>query len=50
VLTNVGILRKGQLVWVNEVKVTTELKTIFIIGSYAYHYHSFEIITDESID
>lgn len=50
VLTNVGLLRKGQLVWVKEVKVTTELKTIFIIGSNAYHYHSFEILSEESID
>lgn len=46
-LSNVGMLRKGQLVWVNEVKVTTELKTIFIINGNAYHYHSFEILLEE---
>ena len=32
VLSNVGLLRKGQFVWVSEVKVTIELKTIFIIN------------------
>ena len=47
VLSDVGLLRKGQLVWVSEVKVTTELKTIFIINGNAYHYHSFEILIEE---
>ncbi|WP_051929353.1 hypothetical protein [Flavobacterium sp. 83] len=50
VLSNVGMLRRGQLVWVSEVKVTTELKTIFIIKGNAYHYHSFEILIEESIE
>lgn len=50
VLSDVGLLRKGQLVWVSEVKVTTELKTIFIINGNAYHYHSFEILIEESIE
>lgn len=47
VLSNVGLLRKRQLVWVSEVKVTTELKTIFIINGNAYHHHSFEILIEE---
>lgn len=47
VLTNVGMLRKGQLVLVSEVKVTIELKTIFIINENAYYYHSFEIIIED---
>lgn len=50
VLSNVGMLRKGQLVFVNEVKVTTELKTIFIINGSAYHYHYFEILIEESTE
>lgn len=50
VLSDVGLLRKGQLVWVSQVKVTTELKTIFIINGNAYHYHSFEILIEESIE
>ncbi|WP_016988902.1 hypothetical protein [Flavobacterium sp. ACAM 123] len=47
VLSHVGLLRKGQLVWVNEVKVTTALKTIFIINGNAYHYHSFDILIED---
>lgn len=47
VLSDVGMLRKGQLVWVSDVKVTIELKTIFIITGKAYHYHSFEILIEE---
>jgi hypothetical protein len=49
-LADVGMLRKGQLVWVSEVKVTIELKTIFIIAGSAYHYHSFEILIEEYIE
>lgn len=47
VLSHVGLLRKGQLVWVSEVKVTIELKTIFIINGNAYHYHSFDILIED---
>lgn len=50
VLSNVGMLRKGQLVWVSEVKVTTELNTIFIIDGNAYHYYHFDIILEEFTD
>lgn len=50
VLSHVGLLCKGQLVWVTEVKVTTELKTIFIINGHAYHYYSFDIIVEEFIE
>lgn len=44
VLSNVGTLQKGRLVWVTEVKVTIELNTIFIIEGNAYHYYHFDII------
>jgi len=47
VLKNVGILRKQEKVWVCEVKVTTELKTIFIVNGNAYHYHYFDILIEE---
>lgn len=47
VLSNVGMLRKGQLVWVTEVKVTTELKTVFKIEGSAYYYYHFDIILEE---
>ena len=44
VLNPVGKLRKGEIVFVDEVKVTMELKTIFIIKDSAYHYYHFDII------
>lgn len=47
VLANVGMLRKKQFAWVSEVKVTTELKTIFIIDRSAYYYYYFDIILEE---
>ena len=50
VLNNIGLLRKGQLIWIDEVKVTSELKTIFIIESCAYHYYHFDILIDEFIE
>lgn len=44
VLNNVGELKKGQIVWVEQVKVTPEIKTIFIIDGSAYYYYHFDII------
>jgi len=44
VLNDIGELSKNQIVWVEQVKVTPELKTIFIIDGNAYHYYHFDII------
>jgi hypothetical protein len=44
VLNPVGELKKGEIVWVEEIKVTTELKTIYVINGKAYYYHHFDII------
>lgn len=44
VLQDIGTLKKGQIVLVDEVKVTLELKTVFIINQSAYYYHYFEIL------
>ncbi|MHB1106986.1 MAG: hypothetical protein ACYCZ2_11540 [Lutibacter sp.] len=44
VLTNVGTLTKGQIVWVQNVKITQELKTVYIVKEQAYYYYHFEII------
>ncbi len=44
VLNPVGELRKGEIVFVDEIKVTIELKTIFIIKGKAYYYYHFDII------
>lgn len=44
VIHSVGGLRKGSLVWVEEVKVTKELVTVYMIKGKAYHYYHFDII------
>jgi hypothetical protein len=44
VLQNIGMLKKRQIVLVDEVKVTNELKTVFIIGNYAYYYYYFDFV------
>lgn len=46
VKNNIGDLVKGQIVFVNEVKITKELKTVFIIKGQAYYYHHFDIIVE----
>lgn len=47
VLTDIGTLKKGQIVWVENVKITLELKTVYIVKGVAYYYHYFDIIDDE---
>jgi hypothetical protein len=44
VLSEVGVLFKNQVVWVELVKVTPELKTIYIINGSAYFYYHFDIL------
>lgn len=44
VLQDIGTLKKGQTVLVQEVKVTFELKTVYIIDNQAYHYYHFNIL------
>jgi hypothetical protein len=44
VLNPVGQLRRGEIVWVEEIKVTQELKTIYVINGQAYYYHHFDIL------
>ena len=44
VLQDIGALKKGQTVLVQEVKVTLELKTVYIINNEAYYYHHFDIL------
>ena len=43
---DIGGLRHGQIVLVEEVKVTMELKTVYLINGQFYHYHHFEILVD----
>ena len=44
VLQDIGALKKGQTVLVQEVKVTLELKTVYIINNEAYYYYHFNIL------
>lgn len=44
---DIGYLKQGQIVWVDEVKVTMELKTVYIIKGQSYYYHHFDIIVEE---
>ena len=45
-LRDVGTLHIGQIVWVHQVKVTMELKTVFLIEGNAYYYFHFDIMID----
>ncbi len=46
VINNIGCLKKGQIVWVEQIKVTQELKTVFIIDGQAYYYYHLDIIIE----
>ena len=45
VLQDIGALKIGQTVLVQEIKVTLELKTVYIIDNDAYYYYHFNIET-----
>ncbi|CAM4061411.1 hypothetical protein [Gillisia hiemivivida] len=40
----IGELEKGEKIWVENVKVTVKLKTVYIIKGRAYYYDHFEIL------
>lgn len=44
---SIEFLRKGQIVKVDELKITLELKMVYIIKSKAYYYFYFDIIIDD---
>ena len=46
VIRSVGALEIGQIVWVSQVKVTPQLKTVYIIEGKAYYFFHFDIIVD----
>lgn len=46
VLNDIGALKKGQVVWVEEVKITQEIKTVYMVKGKAYYYHHFDILDD----
>ncbi|MHC9088734.1 hypothetical protein ACXIHB_08480 [Tenacibaculum sp. IMCC1] len=43
VLQDAGELKKDEIVWVEEVKVTSDLKTVYKIKSKLYYYYYFNI-------
>lgn len=43
---DVGILTKGKIVEVEMVKLSTNLKTVFVIKGDAYYYYHFNILID----
>jgi hypothetical protein len=44
VLQDIGTLKSGQIVFVDEIKVTIELKTVYIIDNDAYYYYHMDIL------
>lgn len=44
VLNNIGWLKKGQIVLVTEIKVTSDIKTVYIIEMNAYYYYHFDFL------
>lgn len=43
---DIGLLKKGQKVMVEEVKITYELKTVYLIKGVAYFYYYFDILVE----
>ena len=46
VLSDVGQLVKGKIVLVTQVKVTRQLKTVFVVEGNAYYYFHFDFVID----
>lgn len=44
---DIGELLKGDIVYVDKVKLTVELKTVFVVKNKAYYYHHFQILIDD---
>jgi len=47
VLERIGGLQEGQIVLVEGVKVTMELKTVYLINKELYYHFYFDILLDE---
>jgi len=44
--SDIGQLSKGEIVWVEKVKCTFELKTVFIVEGKAYYHFHFGFVID----
>ena len=43
VLVNIGTLKRGQMVLVDQVKITSKLINVYVINGKPYYYFHFEI-------
>lgn len=43
---NIGVLKKGEIYFVESVKVDLNIKTVYIIDSKPYYFENFDIILD----
>ncbi len=43
----IGDLKQLEIVWVQEVKVTQDFITVFVINGRAYFYYHFDILVEE---
>ncbi|WP_242157339.1 hypothetical protein [Aestuariivivens sediminis] len=46
VIDDIGQLKKGEIVMIDEIKVTMDLKTVYLIKGSYYYYHHFDILID----
>lgn len=46
VKNDIGVLIKSKIELVELVKISKNLKTVFIVNGKAYYYHHFNILTD----
>lgn len=46
VKSDIGDLKAKEIVYVDEIKVTLELITVFVVKNEAYYYYHFEILVD----
>lgn len=47
VIQVVGDFKLNQILWVEEVKVTKDLKTVYVINGAYYYYSYFDIVVEE---
>lgn len=46
VLMSIDEFDAGEIAWVEQVKVTSKLKTVFVINGKAYYYYHFDFIIE----
>jgi hypothetical protein len=46
-IIGIGDLKQGEIVWVEEVKITYDLKTVYVIKGKPYYYSHFDILDED---